>query len=164
MGRAIKINKKGLISEADKGLFWIIMLIFIGLIVAIAVAWTASLRQIFVNNNVEPTVYEARVLYSPNCFAYKDDTGRVYTGVIDIERFNEQVLRECVPLVGTAKHAMAAEIRMNTSNMQYVDFIESQNWGLNAQKVTMTKYFVYVYDHGLERPAILTFFHKAGSD
>jgi hypothetical protein len=154
------INRKGLIGESDKMLFWILMMIFIIGIIILVTSWVSGLKDLFINREIEPTVYEARLLYSPNCFAYQDpSTLRVYTGTVDLQKFNEDVLRRCVPLLGAAKHAMRIELQ--AQNGTVVDFVDTDNWNMNTQKVTRTKYFVYVYGNG---PGIITFLHKEGTD
>ncbi|MFA6073064.1 MAG: hypothetical protein WC758_03055 [Candidatus Woesearchaeota archaeon] len=154
-----KLNKKGFASEGDKMSFWtIIILPFVTLLVILLIFWAVGMKDIFVNKQIEPVVYESRLIYSGECFAFKDSsTERTYTGVIDSTKFTTEVLRECVPLSGASKHALAVELKTNQG--QLVAFLESANWNMNVQSITTSTYLVEIKGNG---PGIITFFHKEG--
>ena len=152
------MNKKGLIGEADKLLYWLLIVVpTIALVVVIVIAWSTGLKNVYFPQNLEPLVYESRLLYSPNCFAYKDPvTGRVFTGTVDPGKFNAQTLHECVPLKGAMNHAFLVELSIGDD----VSIpLETENWRLKPQQdILVNSYVVYVQGNG---PGLLTFRHKS---
>ncbi len=73
----------------------LVYLIFI----VLTIAWLAK-YFIFVNIDVseaEAKILINRFVYSPQCIAYTDnDIFRPYPGVVDLQRFNQEVLGSCV--------------------------------------------------------------------
>ncbi|MGV8163003.1 MAG: hypothetical protein ACP5N2_06755 [Candidatus Nanoarchaeia archaeon] len=153
-----KINKKGfsLVSEIDGLLFWCIVIFVVGICAILAVAWAQSLKDIYVNAKLEPIAYDARLVYSDYCFAYKE-LNRVYVGTIDPNKFNEITLRSCLPLSGVSKTAIAVELK--GQNGELVDFITTENWKMNTQRVKITTYFVNIKGNG---PGTMNIYHKEG--
>ncbi len=54
-----------------------------------------------VPEDLEITVYSQRFINSPDCFTYKDlDIRRSYPGVIDLDKFTNETLRQCYVVFG----------------------------------------------------------------
>jgi len=156
------LNKKGfgIISEADGILFWLIVVVVVALCAIFAVSWALALRDVYLNTDLEAYSYDARLIYSPQCFAYQDEiTGRVYTGTIDVLKLKPEVLNECIPLSGVANYALSAELKTTNNGTEVVLFAQGNNWGMNTRDVRITTYFVNVQGYD---PGTLTIFHKKG--
>jgi hypothetical protein len=156
-----KLNKKGfsMISESDKILFWFFIFFVISLCIVFIVAWTSNLRSMYLNDALQPTTYEARLIYSDKCFAYKDSNGRVYTGTIDLNKFNAETFYNCVPLSNADEHAMA--VTLNAEEGAIIT-LKSSNWNINTQQIIQTNYVVQVKSSVGISPGLLTFSHKSG--
>ncbi len=147
------MNRKAL-SESDKQLYWtLIVLPF--LVVIGGVVFYVVYSIIGVTDGVFPgleeKIYEKRLLYSPNCFAYHDpDSGRVYTSTIDLSKANEDVLHECAPLTSLREPALRVEITYldESDNMRTVS-LTSENWDdKTTSRMRVKKYPVIVKDYG----------------
>ena len=147
------MDKKGL-SESDKQLYWtLIVLPFLVVIGAVVFYIVYSLVGVTdgIFPGLEEKIYETRLLYSPNCFAYQDEeSGRVYTSTIDLDKATEEVFRGCVPLTTAREPALRVEINYHDENedMKTVSF-SSENW---EEKVTggfrVKQYPVIIKGHG----------------
>lgn len=160
MKKITYINKKGnsMISESDKMLFWFIILGVIALCMILIVSWTSNLKKLYSGDALAPSAYEARLIYSDKCFAYKDpDTGRVYTGVIDSLKFTQNTFYDCLPLEGISQHAISAGLQTQDGKTTF--YVESPNWKKTTGDVSMRTYVVEVKDYG---PGLLTIYHKEG--
>jgi hypothetical protein len=151
-------GKKGVIGKV---LFWLFIFLPVSAFVLyLAVVSVGNIKGVFSNPAIEAAVYETRLLYSSDCFAYRNDiTGRVYTGTIDPDKMNDQVFQNCVPLDGTVKQAMAVQLTVNDGEV--VAYLQSKNWDMNSKKVLRDTYIVNMKDG---RPGMMTFLHKEGSD
>ncbi len=147
------MNKKAL-SESDKQLYWtLIVLPF--LVVIGAVVFYVVYSVIGVTGGIFPgleeKIYETRLLYSPNCFAYQNpETGRVYTSTIDLSKTNEDVLHGCAPLTGIREPALRVEItyRDENDNTKTVS-LTSENWDdKTTGMMRIKKYPVKVKGYG----------------
>jgi hypothetical protein len=158
-----KLNKKGysMISESDKILFWFVIFLVLALCVIFIVAWTNSLKGMYLNDALQPAAYEARLIYSDKCFAYKDDTGRVYSGTIDLSKFNAEVFYGCLPLSTADEHALAVIL---TAQDGTALTLKSSNWNINTAQIVQNNYIVQVVGaNGVTSPGLLTFSHKTGN-
>ena len=156
------LNRKGfsMISESDKILFWFLIFLVITICVIFIVAWTNSLRRLYLNDDISPDTYEARLIYSDKCFAYKDATGRVYTGTIDISKFNAETFYGCVPLSNADEHALAVIL---TAEDGTALTLKSSNWNINTQQIVQNSYVVQIRGtNGALSSGFLTFSHKSG--
>lgn len=156
-----RLDKKGIaLHDADQLLFWLLIVVPIAaLLLGFMVAWTTGLKNSYIPEGLESKVYETRLIYSPECFAYKDRvTGRVYTGVIDISKFNDNVLEECVPLKGFDVQALGAELVSADGQSREV---RTDNWDRPSEKIITNSYVVDIRDSsGGLIEGVLTFFHK----
>jgi hypothetical protein len=145
-----------MISESDSLLFWLIVIFLISICVVFIVSWTNALKHLYLNDALQPTAYEARLIYSDKCFAYKDETGRVHTGTIDLSKVTKERFYDCVPLSTADDHAL--QIVLTTEKGSIVT-MESSNWKINTQQIIQHSYVVDVYGEG---QGMLTFGHKTG--
>lgn len=94
-----KFNKKGGDTESDTQLFWTFflvpaMIIFVLILIYVISVFLSS--RVAILEGVKDSSYEARILGSPNCFAYEDEiSGRVYNGYIDVAKFNNDAINDC---------------------------------------------------------------------
>lgn len=155
----VKLNRKGdsMISESDKMIFWFLILILIALCITFMVAWTNSLKKLYLNENLQPAAYETRLVYSGQCFAYTDSEGRAYPGIIDATKFTQNRLNECLPLDAVSEHAISAKLEIPGAVPLIAD---SANWDKSNEKIVIDTYVVEVKNSG---PALLTFYNKIGS-
>lgn len=97
MVKSLKLNKKGEsgFEPAKKSIFWIFAGILITLLilafVMVVVSYTNDLTS--VPPKLKAELISLRFTNSPECFAYQDkETGRVYPGVIDLDKFSSDQL------------------------------------------------------------------------
>ena len=130
-----KINKKGFVSEGDKALSYLILLLpLIFGITMMSYYFAGEMKNMVMSQEVQSSVYEARLMYSPECFVYIDEsTGRVYSGIIDPQKITSEILRQCIPLEGTANHALAVEIK--TQKGEKVAYLTTSNWDMKPKEV-----------------------------
>ncbi len=95
------MNRKGQISEYEftkEAVHLLIALFLIGLILGAFVALEVKMEARFTNVDPEMKAEFVTLRFAniPECFAYEDPvTGRVYPGVVDIEKFTEGQLFDC---------------------------------------------------------------------
>jgi len=94
----LRLNKKGDEDISQKSMFFL----FAVMVIAAMIIWIyitlTSLRDapIFVSDDEYISIYTERFLSSPDCFAYTDvGTGNVYSGIIDLNKFNKKQLNSC---------------------------------------------------------------------
>ena len=96
------INKKGALSDADKLLFWVIFVIpACGLMIMLVFIAMPQLieAQTTVSPSLQRHIAISTVLGSPLCFAYEEQiTNRVYNGYVDLEKFTQKNLNDCMRL------------------------------------------------------------------
>ena len=142
--------------EAGKYLYFLLIIVpVIAIVMGLITFFTSSLSGTYYPPGIQDKVYETQLLYSPSCFAYQDKiTGRVYTGEIDPKKFDEQILRKCVPLQSKNDQAMMVELTLADGTNKP---ITTENCGIKDQKdISTNSYTVNVKDAG---PALITFHH-----
>jgi len=153
-------NKKIFFSKRGSGyilgkkpMYFIILLIC--LTISFLLFNFAIMREIssttVIPDNLEMTILINRFLNSPDCLAYKDkETGRTYSGVIDLEKFNDKTLEKCYSTKDNDLKAFKLTLESSTldippkddSNMKR-NFILTPNWG--ARRYTQTSQYVLIY-------------------
>lgn len=91
------LNKKGQF-EFRKSIYWTIIGIVITMVVFMFAFTISSYKSNLTKVPVEirSELITLRFVNSPDCFAYQDkNTGRVFPGVIDMDKFSEEQLRKC---------------------------------------------------------------------
>jgi len=93
-------GKKGesAFEVAETSIFYIVILPIIALIVIAFVFFLNSYanKLAAVPDEIKAEIISLRFTNIPECFAYQDlETGRVYSGTIDLEKFNEEQMNEC---------------------------------------------------------------------
>lgn len=93
--------------------------------------------------NVETTVFINRFLNSPECFAYQDEeTGRTYTSIIDLDKFNNEHLNECYSADEDSPIAFMLDLKGSDSQ----EGVLTSNW--RAKKINRMSQYVIIYDKG----------------
>ncbi len=126
--------------ELRKMIYWTVAMIVITMVVLasamIMSSYGAKLRK--VPPNLRAELISLRFVNAPECFAYSEEitadnskiTKRVYPGVIDLSKFNEETLKECYKS-GDRKNF----------NFQLVlgeKILETDNW-VNVEDFTLLK-------------------------
>lgn len=157
------IARKGL-TESNKMLYWIVIVLpFIIVLTGIVILAVFNVREAVggVLPGTEEMIIETRLLYSPNCLAYKDTTtGRVYTGVIDLDKFSVETLTNCVHYEKVTDYALRLELfyTKDDGEDEYADSITTPNWDLKHHGSFKLKSFpVQVQGKG---PGRLTFIYR----
>lgn len=152
------------ISFGDKQL-WISIFAMILLIISFAVISMYVYKIKGINDAVldrtEMSIMESRLIYSPNCFAYKDSqTGRTYSGWIDSTKFSNAVLQGCVNYISGSGPALSIELSYNdfsgnpvSSTIRTLSFDEKRNLG----SMKTNSYPVHISGAG---PGIIKFTHR----
>lgn len=108
---------------------------------------------------VHNQIIEAKLLYSPNCFAYRDPvTGRVYNSYIDVKKFDTNVFRECLPFKKVSQRGAMAilyvpgkiEIEVATENFKQK---------ISATQVNSLRPVNVVFEDGEVLPGLITIVH-----
>ena len=92
------MNNKAQFDVARKTVYWalgvfVITMIMIAFTFIIA-AYKGNLT--YVPEKLEANLIANRFINIPECFAYKDaDSGRLYPGIIELNKFNNETLNEC---------------------------------------------------------------------
>lgn len=151
------------ISFGDKQL-WISLFAMLLLIITFAVLsmFVSDVKGIndVVLEKTEMNIMESRLIYSPNCFAYKDSqTGRTYSGWIDSTKFSQAVLQGCTDYRSGVSPVLSVEIDYVTSlgneiseTVNTLSFDQKKNLG----KVVTNSYPIHVAGFG---PGVITFTH-----
>lgn len=92
------MNRKGQFVEAEKTIFWTMIMFFVTLIILIfsftLIGYKSKLTV--VPPELQAELIALRLANVPECFAYQDEvTGRVYSGIIDLNKFNDRQLNRC---------------------------------------------------------------------
>ncbi|MFA6461503.1 MAG: hypothetical protein WCV90_04490 [Candidatus Woesearchaeota archaeon] len=88
----------GAYDIARKSVYWMVAGIMLVIVVLVYAYFLSGLqaRLIYVPEKLKAEVISMRFANIPECFAYQDpDTNRVYPGVIDISKFNNQTMNGC---------------------------------------------------------------------
>jgi hypothetical protein len=95
----IKINKKGDgFIPATKSIFWLFAMIFslFGIITLVVFFSIYQGQLVDMPRELEAETIVLRFVNNPDCFTYQDPvTNRVYPGVIDVEKYNQDYLDKC---------------------------------------------------------------------
>jgi len=152
------------LSFSDKGFFWaivlmLVMAIFMGVIMWLVFQAKGTTEGVF--EGLEDKMYESRMIYSPNCIAYKDElTGRTYSGTIDLHKFTDQNMERCIPLSDVNERAIIIELSYRNSEGEYVyKSIRTSNWDGKKGQSLLRSHSLPVNVHG-EGPGTITFIHR----
>ena len=92
------MNTKAQFDVARKSITWMIM----GSLLTVAVLVLAIILSIYqgtifsVPTELEAETISLRFINTPECFTYQDSvTGRVYPGIIDIDKFSQERMDDC---------------------------------------------------------------------
>jgi len=155
------IGKK---AQTDTILNWAIYRIPIIIIVAVFFAIVLSNHYLIGLNSheVENLILIKRLTYSPNLLAYKDpSTGRVYPGVIDIEKFHTEDLEQNLL---NKNNRIAVNIELTYLDTQevkraYINEQKARAWDdyvvIGGYDSSVLKRYVKIYENGELHPGLL---------
>jgi len=152
-------NKKIFFSKTGSGyilgkkpMYFIILLIC--LTISFIMFSYAISKEVYsttaIPDNLEMTILVNRFLNSPDCLAYQDkETGRTYSGVIDLEKFNNKTLKKCYSTKDGNLKAFKLTLESpdivippeKDSNIK--NFILTPNW--EAERYTQTPQYVLIH-------------------
>jgi len=128
----IKLNKKALYSEDA-----VLMILNLLLLIIVAVVLVFLINMFTVNElnvqGLEADVLKSRILYSKNCISFYDsDIDRSYPGIIDIKKFNEDTLNNCIYFKDENRNIAAKLILADSKNQEiktiYYNEVWYENW------------------------------------
>jgi hypothetical protein len=88
-------NKKGNTAEDTMHVILLFFALSITALLFILLISAEASDKHVIPEGVEEKILIQRLLSSPSCFTYRDNVNRVYPGIIDLSRFNENVLQDC---------------------------------------------------------------------
>lgn len=99
----LKMNKKGETGEGayavtHKSVYWMVAgaMLIVAVFVYVYFLSGMNARLVYVPEKMRAEAISLRFANIPECFAYQDlETGRVYPGVIDLAKFNQQTMDDC---------------------------------------------------------------------
>lgn len=151
------------VSFSEKQLLWAIFTVlflaaFFGVVTYLVFVSRGQTDGVF--NGVYERIYETRLLNSPMCFAYKDSvSGRTYTGVIDITKFNQKTLTNCTQLRSASEEAMLVElVYLDANRVRQLINLRTLNWDYKTSmnNIEVRSYPVNVHGNG---PGLIRFTH-----
>ncbi|MFH0936360.1 MAG: hypothetical protein V1815_01620 [Candidatus Woesearchaeota archaeon] len=119
------MNKKGVSVTFYELIVWIWRILFLIIVIAgfVYIINSYETREIKVQN-LELSLLALRSYYSGDCFAYKENM-RVYSGIIDLNKFNEERLGNC--LAGNYL------IKLSLQNKNKILFLNKQDFEYKEQ-------------------------------
>ena len=108
------MNKKAQFDVAKTILFWMMAGIMLTVILfafgMIMVGYKSKLT--YVPPQLKAELISLRFVNSPDCFAYQDQTGRVFPGIIDLKKYSSSQLKEdCYPTALEKDFSFALELK-----------------------------------------------------
>ena len=153
----LRLNRKGAFKLTKEVMLWLtvrFVIVFVVVFVIISIFSSYISRKIEVDE-IQQYVLRERLLLSKDCLAYEDE--KVYGGIVDINKFNEDRLNNCLryrlPKGGVG-------IKLNLSynrNEKIIDINEDvskkMNFCIDKKNFACSNndYYVLVYDNGLKR-------------
>lgn len=147
------MNKKGVLFD---WLIWSIRITLLAIVIYCIVAITISpLEEDLNTHDLDYTFLLNRLFYSPNSISYVDDlTGRVYPGIIDLSKFNEETLNKTL---GTSSR-FAVKITLGDkviyNNKDNYDDMAHLVWS-KAYDSVLTKKYIIVKDGEQKRGEVI---------
>jgi hypothetical protein len=91
------LTKKGQFDVARKSIYWMLA----GITVTVAVLAFAMILSSYQSKSLQipphlrAELVSLRFLNTPECFTYQDPSGRVFPGMIDLDKFTQERLNQC---------------------------------------------------------------------
>jgi hypothetical protein len=132
------MNKKGVSITFYELIVWIWRIVFLVIIIAgfVYIINMYETREIKVQD-LELNLIGLRSYYSEDCFAYVENT-RVYTGIIDLNKFNEERLSNCLAgnyLIKLTLQNKNKILFLNKQDFEYKEqFCKFENFYCNEKK------------------------------
>ena len=133
------MNKKGVSFKILNMTFF--RMLFITLTFFVVFLFTSyQIQEKIEIQDIKNTVFITRALYSPTSFSYADiDTGRVFPGIIDMARFNDNQLNNSFYYSGN-NMAARFEIKYIDSNKTKKAYLNKKYYDRWAPLTTFKKY------------------------
>ena len=150
------MNRKAQSEVARKSVYWMLAGVVITIVVFafafVLASYKGKLTQ--VSPNLKAELLALRFSNSAECFAYQDfNTGRVQSGIIDINKFNEQQLFDCYH---TGEHkgikTFNFRLKLETSGEE----ITTDKY-FNLDKFTIFKEVLVKKNHGLYKDRLVIY-------
>jgi len=122
------MNKKGLFSE--DAVFMILNLLLL-IIVAVFLVFLINLFTVqeLDIQRLEAEVLKDRILYSKNCISFYDsEIDRSYPGIIDMEKFSEENLKNCLFFVEENRNIATKLTLLNPNNEEIKTIYYNKEW------------------------------------
>ncbi|MCX6711968.1 MAG: hypothetical protein NT139_02960 [Candidatus Woesearchaeota archaeon] len=149
------MNKKGTSVTFYELIIWIWRIVFLIIVIGgfVYIINLYETREIKVQD-LELNLIGLRTYYSGDCFAYKENN-RVYTGIIDFNKFNEERLSNCLAgnyLIKLNLQNKNKTIFLNKQDFEYKEqFCKFQNFYCSERKQ-----YVLINDNGKLEQDMLT--------
>ncbi len=138
------IDKKSQFHTTEELIIWLPRIIVIAVIAGIVFFLiTMPIKQNFQIDKLQQGILMQRFVYSENCLAYKEND-RIYPGIIDSNKFNDQNLRNCFQAnnnVGIRLNLITNEV--NTVNLND-RLTEKFDFCFDKKHFTCSNYNYYV--------------------
>lgn len=142
---------------ADTMPFLILFVIAVGAIVflLVLIAGLFISRNLEIPENVEELIIMERFYNSPECFAYQDETGRIYQKSIDLGKFkNKDIMTKCISSTNS-KYAFKLELENFEGHAK--DSTTTSNWARNANFKLEQKYVFVYFDNKVKSSKLSIF-------
>jgi hypothetical protein len=144
-----KLNKKAIFSEDA-----VLMILNLLLLIIVAVLLVFLIGLFTVNElnvqRMEAEVLKDRILYSKNCISYYDsEIDRSYPGIIDLAKFKEESLENCLYFKEKQNNVAARISLTDAKDYEYKSVYYNKDWFENWQPLVAipgpggTKAFAY---------------------
>ncbi len=148
------MNKKGVSYDIVRQIPIIFMIFLVAIAIYFGVnAYTSRKVDI---KNLDSYVINNRLLFSDDCLAYNDEI-KVYPGIIDLKKFNEQNLDNCMQY----KEGLGYLVNLSDVNGNVIKTVEMNNEDLAKKipfcsikvknfKCDFNRYYVLYYDNEIK--------------
>lgn len=124
------LNKKAVSFKTLNMAFF--RMVFIAIIFIVVYLFTAAwIGQKIDIQDVKNLILVKRILYSPDSISYVDpDTGRTFPGIIDLDKFNDEILNKSFNLdkSNTAAKLELKNLDTNETNITYLNQKWYERW------------------------------------
>ncbi len=141
-------------------LFLIIFVVVLGfsMVAFYMIANSFISRNLEAPGQVEKYILVERFYNSPECFAYKDDSGRTYHNLIDSIKFKNNVMNSCIS-ANNYKYAFKLELEEQGNFERKV--VTTSNWIEGIKFEIETKNILVYSDNKIKNAKLLVYIQNA---
>lgn len=154
MKLVVVLDKKG---GTEYTQLYMLLVLFYTAFLVLSISYVVGEIRGAASNDVfemEQRVVETRMLYSPQCLAASSEDDRVRPGIIDIERFTQPVMENCINF--ERNDQLAVYVFINTRDESRD--LRSPNWQAKTGSTEVqNRHIVLLSDN---TPAYITFTYK----